>query len=225
MSQNLLTLPEVQDPEVYKSSAWLLGIFMMLEARFDNVHIDIVGPLPPSKGCMYLLTCINHFTRWPEPIPITSATAESVSQASQFGISSTVTTDHGRQFKSTLWTHLMQLLGCKTIHTTSYHPISNGFIKRFHHKSYHDSTNWMDILPMVLLRIYITLTDDLCCTTAELVAIWHHLKAARRIFDTSCANSTVPDPSCYATKLKTAMQQLKAVPPDSTTVKSLSVRT
>ena len=38
-------------------------------ARPDaNIHIDIVGPLPPSKGNAYLLTCIDRFTRWPEVI-------------------------------------------------------------------------------------------------------------------------------------------------------------
>ena len=57
------------------------GTFMTPDSRFDNIHIDIVGPLPPSKGYTYLLTCIDRFTQWPEAIPITSATAESVSQA------------------------------------------------------------------------------------------------------------------------------------------------
>ena len=110
-----------QKSKIQRHTKAPLGIFMTPDARFDNVHIDIVGPLPPSKGHTYLLTYIDRFTRWPEAIPITSATAESVSQAfvngwiSRFGILSTVTTDRGRQFESTLWTHLMQLLGCKRI--------------------------------------------------------------------------------------------------------------
>ena len=38
-----------------------LDTFATHDARFDNVHIDIVGPLPPSQGYDYLLTCIDHF--------------------------------------------------------------------------------------------------------------------------------------------------------------------
>ena len=42
------------------------------------------------------------------------------------------TSDRGRQFESNLWKKLVQLLGVKHTWTTSYHPISNGFVERFH---------------------------------------------------------------------------------------------
>ena len=29
------------------------------DSRFDHIHVDIVGPLPPSRGQTYLLTCID----------------------------------------------------------------------------------------------------------------------------------------------------------------------
>ena len=32
---------------------------------FCHVHIDIVGPLPTSKGYTHLLTLVDHFTHWP----------------------------------------------------------------------------------------------------------------------------------------------------------------
>ena len=40
-----------------------MSTFAKLDARFDHVHVDLVGPLPPSQGCQYLLTCVNCFTR------------------------------------------------------------------------------------------------------------------------------------------------------------------
>ena len=39
-----------------------LSNFEIPTARFSNVHIDIVGPLPPSNGNSYLLTCIDRLT-------------------------------------------------------------------------------------------------------------------------------------------------------------------
>lgn len=33
------------------------------ERRFDHVHVDLVGPLPPSRGCTHLLTMVDRTTR------------------------------------------------------------------------------------------------------------------------------------------------------------------
>lgn len=122
------------------------------------MHIDLVGPLPTSQGYTYLLICINRFTCWPEAIPITDITADTVAQAfvngwiSRFGVPSTINTDQGQQFESTLWTHLMQLLGTHCIRTTAYHPIANGLVERFHRqlkgalKCLTDSTHWSKAL-------------------------------------------------------------------------------
>ena len=65
-------------------------------------------------------------------------TAQTVAHAfvsgwiSRFGVPSTITTDRGKQFESSLWQQLMQLLGCNRIRTTSYHPMANGMIECFH---------------------------------------------------------------------------------------------
>ena len=51
-------------------------------ARFSHVHVDIVGPLPPSRdGYTHLLTIIDRSTRWPEAVLLRETTAEVVMDA------------------------------------------------------------------------------------------------------------------------------------------------
>ncbi len=105
---------QCQRAKVHRHIAAPLATFATPDARFDHVHLDLVGPLPPSNGYVYLLTCVDRFTWWPEAIPIPDCTADTVARAfiqtwvSRFGVPSTVTTDCGRQFESLLWKALTQ---------------------------------------------------------------------------------------------------------------------
>ena len=129
---------QCQRTKVHRHTVSPLHSFPKPDARFDTVHIHLVGPLPPSQGYTCLLACVDRFTRWPEAIPLTGITAEDVAKAfiqgwvSRFGTPSTIITDRGRQFQSNLWTALTTLLGSKRARTTSYHPQANGLVERFH---------------------------------------------------------------------------------------------
>ena len=181
------------------------------------MHIDLVGPLPTSQGCTYLLTCVDRFTRWPEAIPISDSTADTAAQAfvngwvSRFGVPSTITTDRGQQFESNLWKQLMCLLGTKRIRTTAYHPIANGLVERFHRhlkgalKCLPDPTHWTKVLPLILLGIR---KQDLKCTAAEMV-YGTTLRLPGEFFHTHNHTRQTPDPVNYSTHLKTMMQRLQ----------------
>ena len=172
---------QCQQSKVQQHTTTPLSTFATPKARFNQVHVDIVGPLPPSRGYLYLLTCINCFTRWPEAFPMTDITAETVALTftsgwiARFGVPSTVSTDWGRQFESHPWTQLTRLLGCKHLRTTAYHPVANGIVKRFHCqlkaslRAHTPAVHWTEFLPLVLLGIRTTLKHDLRCSAAELV--------------------------------------------------------
>ena len=197
------------------------GTFTTPDARFDHIHIDLVGPLPPCKGYTYLLTCVDRFTRWPEAIPLPDIMAATVANAfvlgwiARFGVPSTIITDHGMQFESDLWHQLMCLLGTNHIRTTAYHPAANGLVERFHRQLKSGlrtvpRTQWVDSLPLVLLGIRSCLKEDLRCTTAELV-YGTTLRLPGEFFDTS-NNRTIPDSLTYVSRLRHTMQQLHPTP-------------
>jgi hypothetical protein len=130
--------PQCQRSKVTRHVHSPLGSFPLPKARIVHVHLDLVGPLPFSNGCRYLLTMVDRFTRWPEATPLANITAETVARAfmntwiSRYGCPLRVTTDQGRQFEAQLFRALLQLCGVKLHNTTAYHPIANGLVERLH---------------------------------------------------------------------------------------------
>ena len=221
---------QCQRVKVQRHTITPLGTFAKPDARFDQIHIDIVGPLPPSRGFTYLLTCVDRFTRWPEALPMADISADTVARTfvsgwvARFGIPSTVTTDRGRQFESHLWRALTELLGCQHLRTTAYHPSANGMVERFHRQlkaslKAKAPLPWTDSLPMTLLSIRTALKSDLQCSVAELV-YGTTLRLPGEFFQQPIP---VDDPASLVQRLKSAMHQLKAPPVRSQTQRKVHI--
>ena len=135
-----------QEAKVHRHTKAPFQTFNQASSRFETVHIDIVGPLPPSFNRdhsysapqRYILTCIDRATRWIEAIPLIRIDAASIADAfmetwvSRFGVPLEVVTDRGSQFESELFAHLSALMGFHRIRTTAYHPQANGMVERLH---------------------------------------------------------------------------------------------
>ena len=112
---------------------------MNMGAPWERMGIDIVGPFPRSaRGNKYMLTVIDHFTKWAEAFPIANHEATTVSRImveqvfARFGVPLQILSDRGSEFESNLFGELCRVMGTDKIRTTAYKPSTNGAIERLH---------------------------------------------------------------------------------------------
>ena len=132
---------------------------------WERVSIDITGPHPRSlRSNRYILTLVDHFSKWGEAIPLSNHTAPVVARAlmihvfCRFGAPRQLLSDRGSEFESELFQRLMEWMGIDKLRTTVFKPSTNGTVERFHRtlnsmlgKVISESQrDWDEHLPLVL---------------------------------------------------------------------------
>ncbi|XP_041565338.1 uncharacterized protein LOC121467597 [Drosophila elegans] len=158
--------------------------------RFNHVHLDIVL-MPFHQNFRYCLTMIDRFTRWPEVVPLTSISADTVLSSNQ-GCSRNWFTS---------W------------HTTAYHPQSNGMVERWH-RSFkaammcHSGTPWPELLLIVLLGLRTCLKEDLKSSAAEML-YGTTIRMPNEFFEDLDVNV---DPATFIGDFRDLMRKIRSTP-------------
>ncbi|GBN24061.1 Retrovirus-related Pol polyprotein from transposon opus [Araneus ventricosus] len=140
-------------------------------------HLELISQF--ATDICYIADSRDGPESFPIP-PIPDQSADTIARAyllgwiSRFGVPEKVTSDHGTNFQSNLFSSLSKFLGAEQTRTTAYHPQSNEAMKRFHRhlKSAlmtHLPENWLDALPLVLFGIRTNFKQDLVASSAGLV--------------------------------------------------------
>jgi len=154
-----------------------------VNAPFERVQMDILGPLPvSSSGNRYLLVVVDCFTKWVEAFPLRNPRAKTIAKIfvnqviSRHGVPLELHTDQGRNFESKLFRELMCLLGIKKTRTTPLHPQSDGQVERQHRTILNylskfileNQKDWDEWIPMCLLACRTSKHESTGATPAEL---------------------------------------------------------
>jgi hypothetical protein len=149
--------------------------------RFSHVHVDFVGPFPPSRDATGIRMCsAPQWTAPPSGLmqslyaalqPRTAPMPFFSSWVSRFDVPAHLTSDRRVHFPSAMWQTICQTLGIAH-HAPNlclyhgYHPPANGLFERFYRplkdalRARLCGVDWVEHLPWVLLGILRAATKE-----------------------------------------------------------------
>ncbi|UOH82509.1 hypothetical protein LQV05_005214 [Cryptococcus neoformans] len=145
-------------------------------AKFADIGIDFVGPLPTSHGFDYLIVITNRLTGWVALIPtVTTLTSSAFSQlyydhwVSKYGVLTSIVSDRDKLFTAASWRRLNSLLGTKLKMSTAYHPQTDGISERSNKTVIQTLRAWTDDQgrnwAANLQRVAFAMNNTLCRST------------------------------------------------------------
>ena len=110
----------------------LLHPWIWPDRPWQRIHVDFAGPF---LGRMFLLVVDAHF-KWTEVFEMNQTTSTKTIQVlrqlfSSYGLPEQVVSDNGPHFVSSEFHNFLLNNGIRHIHSSPYHPASNGLVERF----------------------------------------------------------------------------------------------
>jgi hypothetical protein len=150
-----------------------------VEAPFELVGIDVLGPLPTSKESnRFIIVFTDHFTKWAEAFAVPTHSAETVADLlvkhifCRFGCPKKLLSDQGSEFMSKLVEKILEVMEIEKVRTSPYHPQTDGHTERMNRtligmlSAYvnEEQDNWDQILPFVLFAYRTSVHASTGCT-------------------------------------------------------------
>ena len=127
------------------------------------VGVDFVGPIQARNGARYVLTAVDHFSKYAEAYVTSDCSAATVAGmlARRYipvhGVPEYLVSDRGTAFTSALIKRLCGEWGISRVLTSAYHPQGNGVCERFHRtladtiaKLTRTTWDWERVLPVAV---------------------------------------------------------------------------
>lgn len=104
---------------------------------FELIGIDMVGPLKlTNSGNRYIIVMTEYLTKWVEAKAVPNKEAGTVAEflynnvITRYGTPERMITDQGKEFENETIKALQTVMNIKGVHSTPYHPQSNGQVER-----------------------------------------------------------------------------------------------
>ncbi len=134
---------------------------------FDVVGIDLLQLPRSTRGSVYILVCVDHFSRFVVVAPLRNKSAVTVDHAIVFHLICPYTTprvllsDNGTELKNQILADICSQYNIKQTFITAHHPASNGLVERtnrkvleiLRHLAGHFHETWEDWLSQVASSI------------------------------------------------------------------------
>lgn len=111
----------------------------LVQKPLDRINIDLTDMITGTHSYWYVLTVLDHYSRYVKFYPLRYKMTEEVTRQFQtylhdFGIPSIVILDHGGEFTSCQFKELCQRFRINMAYATPYHPRGNSLSERMHGK-------------------------------------------------------------------------------------------